>query len=114
MVDNIIHYQEMGVTSPLMGHSENTIVHFGLGKCRNGKADSVTVYFPVTGITHHLTNVLCNQVVVIRENGDFVYETSFSSDESSRNDNKSSRSDDSSSTWVIFPCFFFMIFLLMA
>ena len=103
MVDNIIHYQEMGVTSPLMGHSENTIAHFGLGKCRNGKADSVTVYFPVTDTTHHLTDVLCNQLVVIPENGDFVYETSFSSEDTSRNNNESS-SSDSSSSWVILPC----------
>ena len=97
MNQGIIHYQEMGVGSPLLGHSENTIAHFGLGHCDNGVFDSISVWFPVTDATYYEENVSCNRIIEITEQ--MAMDSSSPSMDSSRsNDDSDSRSSSNSNS----------------
>ncbi len=57
-------YQELGVNSHFLGHSERT-VHFGIGT--NTVIESVQVYWPATNLVSSRTNVPANQVIDIEE-----------------------------------------------
>ena len=111
MSNNKIYYQEMGVNSPLLGHSQSDMVHFGLGQCRNGVVDSLEVYFPASGIRHHLRDVRCNQVFTVAEGGN--YDEYQDSSDNSNSNNSNSNSDSSSDAWTIIPSLFIIALCLL-
>jgi len=62
-------YQEMGIGSSFLGHSENNIAHFGLGSCPNGVVQYIEVWFPVTDTTVVFNEAPCNWMILIHEDG---------------------------------------------
>jgi len=57
-------YQELGVNSHFLGHSERT-VHFGIGS--NTRVDLIEVYWPASNLVSTQTNVVANQLILIDE-----------------------------------------------